>query len=176
MRTCLNTFLFMVVMVLVALTSCSRKVTEAVVSNVSRLDSVVYVETARVDTFYTPAETIIELVELECDEEGNVREVADAFRKGRASVVVRVRDNVLTVEANCDSLTKLIVSKDILIDRLAERSEDYSYTKETKVTILIPWFYKMAAWIAATYLFLTLLYIIWKVFRVYLKAQFPFIP
>lgn len=164
------------VMVLMVSTSCNRKVTEAVVSSAVKLDSVSYVEKVRVDTFWTPAETITETIQLECDSLGQVKQVADAFRKGRASVVIRVVDNVVSVEANCDSIEQLLLSKDKLIQSLKQESNIESSIKETVTHIGIPWPYKMAAWIAAFYLIITLLWILWKVFRTYLKAQFPFIP
>jgi hypothetical protein len=177
MKLRLNTaFASLMVMVLATLASCSRKVTEAVVSNTQQRDSIVYVETTRIDTFRTPAERIKEFIELECDSSGSVRAIAEAFRKGRASVVVTARDNTLTIEANCDSLERLIVSKDVLIDKLRETSSEQSRIKETKINFRVPWIYRAALWVAIFYLSLTVLWILWKVFRTYLKAQFPFIP
>lgn len=173
----LHTMMLTMVVVTLAMTaSCSRKVTEAVTSTTSQSDSVVYVETLRVDTFRLAGETITRTIELECDEQGQVMPVADVDREGRASVAVSTKGNTLTVTANCDSLEQLLVSKDTRLSRMSELRDKLSHIKDTRINCTAKWYHKGAMWISAFYLTLTLLWVLWKVFRGYLKAQIPFLP
>lgn len=166
----------MVVSMLAVSCSTGRKVTEQSVSTATVRDSIVMVETVRVDTVRVAGETITRIIELECDEQGQVVPVAEQHRTGRASVSVSARGNALTVTANCDSLERLLVSRDTRISQLSETAESLLHTRDTQVRCDVPWPYKAAAWVAAGYLILTVLWVVWKLFRTYLKAQFPFLP
>lgn len=166
----------MVVSALAASCSTGRKVTEQSVSSSTLRDSIVMVETVRVDTFRVKGETITRIIELECDEQGQVVPVADTQRQGRASVTVSTKGNALTVTANCDSLEHLLMSKDTRISQLSEKAESLLHTKETQIRCSPKWYHRLAMWVSLFYITITVLWVVWRLFRTYLKAKIPFLP
>lgn len=168
--------------------SCSRKVSEAV-SVTARYDSTVVAnsdnvvrETLRIDTIYVPGETtVLEVMIPEgCD---SLLQELTALKDGSRSrvSVTKVKDKAaIRIEADCKEFQAVIVGKDIEIKKLKEYMASASSATETKESETIVkyranWLHKMFMWNAIILDVLLLIYILWLVFKTYLKTQFPFL-
>lgn len=87
-------------------------------------DSISYIERVKVDTIKIPGDKIE--INLPCDQ---IR--PQSFAQGRGKVKAEPKGNGYTVVFTCDSIEKLVISKDKEINRLSEQLK----TSDAKKTI-----------------------------------------
>jgi hypothetical protein len=90
----------------------------------TKKDSVSYIERVKIDTLRIPAEKI--QIELPCNQ---LRPQSSA--QGRAKVKAEPRGNGYIVVLSCDSIEKIVISKDREINRLSQALQ-ISDSKKTK--------------------------------------------
>ncbi|MCV9929527.1 hypothetical protein OIU83_17835 [Flavobacterium sp. LS1R49] len=137
-----------IVMILFLLLGCkSVKSTQQIIEK--QKDSISYVERVVVDTLRIPGDIIS--VNVPCDQLTN-----QSFSKGRAKVKLEPKGNGYTITVSCDSIEKLILSKNIEINRLSKLIKD-----NTKVIGLSIW---QSFWIVIGKLLTAILILIlsWK--------------
>lgn len=117
-------------------------------------DSISYVERVVIDTLRIPGDVIS--VKIPCDQLTN-----QSFSKGRAKVKIEPKGNGYTLIVSCDSIEKLILSKNIEINRLSNLLKDNT---QTKVIELSKW---QSFWIIVGKLLTLVLILIlsWKFLR-----------
>lgn len=129
-------------------------------SQEKRKDSISYVERVTIDTLRIPGEKVE--IELPCDE---LRPQSSA--QGRANVKAEPKGNGYIVTASCDSIEKLVISKDRKIYRLTELLKDSNVKETVELTFM------QTFWIGAGKLFIFLLLLViivkllsrWKLLR-----------
>lgn len=113
-------------------------------SQEKRKDSISYVERVKIDTLKIPGEKI--QIELPCDE---LKPQSSA--QGRAKVKAEPKGNGYVVVLTCDSIEKLVISKDRDIYRLKELLKDSNKKETLELTFM------QTFWIGAGKLFISLL-------------------
>lgn len=101
-----------IILLLVLCIGCRSKKT-TVQSEVKQKDSISYIERVKIDTLKIPGDRIE--IELPCDQ---IRPQSSA--QGRAKVKAEPRGNGYIVKFTCDSIEKIVISKDREIYRLNE--------------------------------------------------------
>lgn len=148
-----------ILLVLVLCIGCrTTKITEH--SQEKKKDSISYVERTKIDTIKIPGERVE--IELPCDQ---IKPQSSA--QGRAKVKAEPKGNGYVVVLTCDSIEKLVISKDREIFRLSELLKD----NQKKATLELTTLQKI--WIAGgkiLFLLLALLGVVillvkWKVLR-----------
>lgn len=107
-------------------------------------DSISYVERVKIDTIKIPGEKIE--IELPCDE---LRPQTSA--RGRTNVKAEPKGNGYVITASCDSIEKIVISKDREINRLSEA------LKAINKQIVIELSFLQKFWIATGKIFVCLL-------------------
>ena len=125
-----------------------------------RKDSISYVERIKIDTLRIPGEIV--QIELPCDQ---IKPKSAA--QGRANVKAEPKGDGYVVVFTCDSIQKLVISKDREIIRLSEALKNSKSEKTIGLTFM------QTFWIGAGKLFALLLLLIvvvkllsrWKLLR-----------
>lgn len=123
-------------------------------------DSISYVERVKIDTLIIPGEKV--QIELPCDE---LKPHSSA--QGRANVKAEPKGNGYVVVFTCDSIEKLVISKEREIYRLKEALKDSNIKETVELTFM------QTFWIGAGKLFIFLLVLViivkllsrWKLLR-----------
>lgn len=148
------------VMALFYLTSC--KSTQTSTSSTIRTDlkELVKDSSSVRDTVYSvKGDTAVMSIYLEGDSGKvvSIREFVPTMQKvGRATVKAKIKNNVLTVEADCDSVAILQKMYYQLYERYTKLESDSSYTQKEIVTVTRPltkfdWFLRILLAIVVTY-------------------------
>lgn len=137
--------------------SCSKK-TVTTITDVT--DSTIVKETVRMDTIHIKGDTVVLKEFIECDSNTNKpKPFKVRGRSGRASSTIEVKeDGSLHVESVCDSLQKLIASKDKEIFRLRKEKKTVTIVKEPS---------KFRQWIDYTCRILAALFVLYILFNVF---------
>jgi hypothetical protein len=114
-------------------------------------DSISYVEIIKIDTIKIPGEKI--QIELPCDQ---LR--PQSFVQGRANVRAEPKGSVYIVTASCDSIEKIVISKDREINRLSKALK-ISNREKTKELTFMQTFYIGAGML---FLLLIILFVVGK--------------
>lgn len=116
-------------------------------SQEKRKDSISYVERVKIDTLIIPGEKV--QIELPCDE---LKPQSSA--QGRANVKAEPKGNGYVVVFTCDSIEKLVISKEREIYRLKEALKDSNIKETVELTFM------QTFWIGAGKLFIFLLVLV----------------
>ena len=132
---------FLLMLILVA---CNAKhVTNSTKVNERTKDSIVYVDRVTVDTVKFPTETLVVRVPVTVFE----RDTVVVFKNGRASTKLVYQDKIITIHTQCDSLEKLVLSRDRQLLNLRSYIKESSTETKEKLKKEVPWYYKSALWI-----------------------------
>lgn len=134
-------------LLLVLLFASCKAVKNAQISQEKQKDSISYVERVIIDTLKIPGDKIV--VQIPCDELKSQN-----FSKGRAKVKVEPKGNGYVITASCDSIEKLLISKEKEIIRLSEKLKNSDSQKVTGLTQL------QSFWIVMGKIFMVVLIII----------------
>lgn len=128
-------------LLVVGLLSCSKKIVTTTSSS-EILDSTFMTETTQYDTIFVAGDTVILKEWVECDSVTNKPKPFKAKAKsGRASITLEVTDRgTLKVEGVCDSLQRLVETKDREIFRLRKETSNKSTTITKQPSKLKVWF------------------------------------
>lgn len=129
----LLTFIIFFIMLIIWLSSCSRRVITQTVEH-TIVDSVYVTLTPRDTTIYIPGDTVNITTYIECDSVTNKpKALSHHARAGRLSSSVSISpDGRLSVRAQCDSLEQIISVLDKEIFRLRHEKKTTVITKEKK--------------------------------------------
>lgn len=119
--------------------NATRLTSSTQVSNVTK-DSLVYVDRVIVDTVKIPADTLF----VEVPAEVFKRDTVVVYKNGRASTQIIYRNGKVTLNTRCDSLEKLVLSRDRQIYNLHKSINKTSTETKEKVNQRVPWYYKLA--------------------------------
>ncbi len=168
----------MVVVIALTSASCSRRVSEAVLTTASEVSEVTVRERIITDTVIVPGETFYVEVPIPsaCDEV--LAELLAEQESLRASV------KVTKVSATASSPAKLRIQSDCKqyeaeIHRLEKETENLrssaiaSVSKEVVRESFVPNIYKWAMGFSIVVILIALIYIIYKIAKVYFKLQLP---
>jgi hypothetical protein len=138
-------------LLLVVLFASCKTVKNTQISQEKQKDSISYVERVIVDTLKIPGDKIE--IKIPCDDLKS-----QSFSKGRAKVKVEPKGNGYVITASCDSIEKLLISKEKEIIRLSEKLKSNDSQKVVGLTQL------QSFWIVMGKIFMVLLIIIlaWK--------------
>ncbi len=129
-------YILYITILIISLSCKMRRTTSSSVSN----DSIIYIERVQVDTIKFPSDTIYKVFPLTTFLHDTIIE----YRQGRASGSVQSKFQSLYITANCDSLERLVLSKQTEIQRLSKTNKE---VKEViKIKKEIPRIYKMSLW------------------------------
>lgn len=149
-----------IIIILLSLTSCNpaKWCAKRFPPSVSEIEKIEIKEIVRDSIIYIPGDSVIIVDSILCPEKIN-----KSFSKSssKATIKVDIKDNIITAEAVCDSLEKVIQLKDKEITTLKERKEVQIIPKE-----YIP---KYFLWSGVILPFLLLLLVILYKFK-----KFPF--
>ncbi|QSW90695.1 hypothetical protein J0383_07765 [Flavobacterium endoglycinae] len=98
-------------------------------SHEKRKDSISYVERVKIDTLKIPGEKI--QIELPCDQ----IKPQSSFQ-GRTKVKAQPNGNGYIITASCDSIEKIVISKDREINRLSEALKVNNTQKTVELSFL----------------------------------------
>lgn len=93
-------------------------------------DTIIRVDTVRIDTVRVPADTVTLSVPVQMLEYVDAKGVSD--RSGRATVRVQRINDTIYITAACDSLEKIILSKERELSRLRSSQHTATTTVEKK--------------------------------------------
>jgi hypothetical protein len=138
-------------LLLVLLFASCKTAKSTQISQAKQKDSVSYVERVIVDTLKIPGDKIE--IKIPCDDLKY-----QSFSKGRAKVKVEPKGNWYVITASCDSIEKLLISKEKETIRLSEKLKNNDSQKVVGLTQL------QSFWIVMGKAFMVLLIIIlgWK--------------
>lgn len=125
-----------------------------------RKDSISYVERIKIDTLKIPGEKV--QIELPCDQIKPQSSV-----QGRAKVEAEPKGNGYIVYVSCDSIEKLVISKNIEINRLSELLKASNSKKSLELTFMQTFFIGTGKlfWLVLIVFAAVKLLVQWKVLR-----------
>jgi hypothetical protein len=160
----LITFIFFLLLILIWLSSCSRRVISQTVEH-TIIDSVYVTLTPRDTTIYIPGDTVNITTYIECDSLTNKpKALSQHARSGRLSSSVSITpDGRLSVRAQCDSLEQVISLMDKEIFRLRQEKKVITIEKEKKPSRLRVWANNIAWTLAALFVLMLVVRFVFKV-------------
>ncbi len=137
--------LIMSIWLLSACAGVNHKMTKGLVD--IRSDSIIYIETVKLDTVSFAKESFrMTIPEY-------LHDTVVVYRKGRASAQIKYVDGRKELTASCDSISEIVIGKDIQITNLKSRLTDKNRVIETEVK---PpdrggrWFFWIGMWASIT--------------------------
>jgi hypothetical protein len=160
----LITFIFFLLLILIWLSSCSRRVISQTVEH-TIIDSVYVTLTPRDTTIYIPRDTVNITTYIECDSLTNKpKALSQHARSGRLSSSVSITlDGRLSVRAQCDSLEQVISLMDKEIFRLRQEKKVITIEKEKKPSRLRVWANNIAWTLAALFVLMLVVRFVFKI-------------
>lgn len=119
-------------------------------------DSVVYIETFKIDTVILPGETIYKSIPVDVLKYDTIIE----YRSKTSSAKIESKSGILSFTSVCDSLEKLVISTQSKLERLSKSSINKQVVQ--KKVKGVPWWYK------ASFFLVIAAVVIWLIKR-YLK-------
>jgi hypothetical protein len=159
----LITFIFFLLLILIWLSSCSRRVITQTVEH-TIIDSVYVTLKPRDTTIYIPGDTVRITDIIECDSITNKpKPINISSRSGRAQAQVQITaDGRLNILAHCDSLEQVITVMDKEIFRLRQEKRTINVVTEKKPSKLRVWANNIAWTLAIIFLAIILIRLITK--------------
>lgn len=142
------------------LSSCNRNTIPQVIVKDSVYIKHDTLTVLRLDTIPIPGDTAYLEIKSPCDSLGNLKEINQISKSGKASIQVKTEGNNLLIQGNCDSLEKVITIKDTYIKDLEHRTSSTDTIKREK---FIPKFYKYCLYWSIFTIVIGVLYLIIKI-------------
>jgi hypothetical protein len=160
----LITFIFFLLLILIWLSSCSRRVITQTVEH-TIIDSVYVTLTPRDTTIYIPGDTVSITTFIECDSVTNKpKALSQHARSGRLSSSVSIMpDGRLSVRAQCDSLEQIISVLDKEIFRLRQEKKTINVVTEKKTSRLRVWANNIAWTLAVIFMLMIAVRLVFKI-------------
>lgn len=132
----MNPLLYILLGVMMIVVSCKVSHDQTTTSELQTSDSTYSHTTVRVDTLRIPTDTAVVRIPVQVIQRDTVIEVRNRWARAR----VVVRDSIVTLTANCDSLERLVLSYRSELVKVRNRQQNREHTSVKETNRILPWY------------------------------------
>lgn len=154
--------------------SCKTSSVTTTAQKHETVDSVTVIERQVAVPVYIPGDTITMYVPIECDSNNRVKDLSLKTHGKRGSIDASIRSGYITIISDCRAYVDSLYQKEVFIKQLRSKLDSSSfYNKVTVKVPVVPNAYKYAMWYTVISVLLIVLYIIYRIIKIYAKWQIP---